>query len=110
MAIIVLGIAMMPCSSHAYFLDGNKLWAFCESPPGTAALAMCWGFVAGVSDVDDIQRQSGLGGIKACVPESSTIGQLVDVTRKYMKDFPEYRHFSAATVTTLALVGAFPCP
>ncbi|HYD35905.1 MAG TPA: Rap1a/Tai family immunity protein [Vitreimonas sp.] len=45
----------------------------------------------------------------ACVPSDVTIGQAVDVIKKYLLDNPDKRHFDANQLAHFALIQAWPC-
>lgn len=72
---------------------------------------MYWvGYVAAVSDAlsaDGIQISGTLQ--TACFSAGITVGQVFDVTEKYVNDNPEIRHLSTYLLTILALKQAFPC-
>ena len=45
----------------------------------------------------------------ACVPSEVTIGQAIDVIKKYLAEHPDKRHFDANQLTHFALIQAWPC-
>lgn len=73
-------------AAHPYFVDGNKLLTFCGGTLASEDLGLCLGYIAGISDSDDVRKQAGIPGWQACVPSQATLRQLVDVTKKYLVD------------------------
>lgn len=63
--------------------------------------AMLSGYVIGVADLGD--------KILFCTPSNSTVGQLVAVTLKYLREHPEKWSLPADEVVTQALRNSFPC-
>ena len=101
---LVMLAASIGCVNAA-FVDGNKLLEWCsgnETAPGQMA---CIAFVAGVSDSLDTIRD--LNNAKGCTPTGVTLGQSVDVVRKYLYLHPEQRHVAAAMLVVSALGAAW---
>jgi hypothetical protein len=44
-----------------------------------------------------------------CLPDNAELGQAVDVTVNYLRNHPEKRQVSAASMAFVALTKAFPC-
>ncbi len=115
LAITVLFVASLPSKAQAptFIQDGNSLLFFCEDEDralGQWHKAACQGYIAGVFDSEvllasSVQARSSL----ACFPDGVTAGQTVDVVVKYLKDHPETRHHSSASLTMRAFLEAFPC-
>jgi len=72
-----------------------------ESAVDYQSAAMLIGYVAGIADVGN--------QILFCAPDHSTVGQLVAVTTKYVKEHPEKWDQAGATLVVAALREAFPC-
>jgi hypothetical protein len=88
-------------------LSGNALLEICKTQSG-----MCGGYVAGIADaMDDAQASNGsVQGWRACFPNGVSFTQEMDLAKRYLKNHPETRHLSAATLVARALAEAFPCP
>lgn len=89
--------------SRASFYSGNEMKSLCISTTPYDR-GLCLGFVAGVNDMT---RASG--GRYYCLPKEVTLGQLVAVVTKRLRDEPERLHQSAAVIVIRALHYAFPC-
>ena len=100
---ILLIAALLPATSLARFIDGNKLLDDCEG--GNVA---CSGYIAGISDAHGTFVGWGDMGPKFCVPKGVTVGQLMKVAVKHLNDFPEALHYNASGLVSQALFGAFP--
>ena len=91
--------------SHGDFFTGNKLKdAFDDKNSFGEVLA--GGYVAAIYDVLSV---TNINGFKACIPNSVTLGQLEDVTKKFLSDHPEKLHYGASGLVASALYEAFPC-
>jgi hypothetical protein len=44
-----------------------------------------------------------------CLPANVTVGQMQDVVENYLREHPENRHFTAASLIADALQRKFPC-
>jgi hypothetical protein len=83
------------------FLSGNELYQKCTAE--AVGKSYCVGYVTGIADVMQISKS-------LCVPDGVTVGQMVDVIVKYLRDHPEKRHYSVAAATFNTLSQTFPCP
>jgi hypothetical protein len=90
---------MLPVVAMAEFWDGNSLLAKIRGNHGDQMQAI--GYIMGVFDAGH--------GAAHCAPEGVTAGQAVDMTRKFMEDSPELRHFSGDRIVMTALSKAWPC-
>lgn len=103
-ALLALSQASPP--QRGVYFTGNRLYAECQLPSRDA----CVGYVIAISDMLDdvaiIRREPRT----VCLGEGVESGQLVDVVIRYLRDHPEIRHASAASMVTVALQRAFPCP
>jgi hypothetical protein len=116
---------IIPTMAAAGFYDGNKLHQACHE-----SLSTVTGYLAGWYDTRDLdikrtraaaKKTSDPGGTITlhilatdmgggiCLPENATLGQITDVVCKYLKDNPTMRHFTASSLTDIALREAFPC-
>jgi hypothetical protein len=64
--------------------------------------AVAMGYIASIADDASEKRL-------LCLPSRATIGQLVAISKNYLKANPSTWTMSAATVIRFALVDAFPC-
>jgi hypothetical protein len=87
---------------YPIFKTGDDLFQDCSAPPGAPELAICSGYVLGVSDALEMLKV-------ACPPLNATPRQVVDVVTNYLNDHPKTRRYAAAGEATLALRQAFPC-
>lgn len=99
-----LMMAFSACSSSAWatFLDGNKLYDMCSRNRPAVAF-----YLAGVSDT----IASSPPGQKQefCTPRQATGEQVTDVICNYLRDYPDQRHYTAASTAVVAFRIAFPC-
>jgi hypothetical protein len=98
--------------------DGNELLRQCQHTIKAAEMeksfdrfqaGMCLGMVQGVQSTvyflsDDLNNDS-----KFCVPTKVSIGQLVRIVVKYLKDNPKLLNESETGLIWLALKDAYPC-
>jgi hypothetical protein len=89
-------------SAEADFMTGNDLWAACNPGPRPE----CIGYVEAIADALSL---GDFLGLQACMPQTLTSGQAVDVVMKHLRDHPEQRHFGAVSLVALALAQGFPC-
>ncbi len=87
------------------FISGHELFEACSE---TISRAVCASYVAGIADG---LEHAVIKGSKRliCYPEKANVGQMTDVTRKYLSDNPEKRHLPASLLVFNALSVAFPC-
>ena len=120
--ILALGFGITlasPKPSQAEFITGNTLYEFCTEPASSETYYMqntaCQLYILGT--FDSIQFSTALQ--KAMGQESTTLfcvsntvksGQLMEIIVRYLHENPQDRHESAAGLTALALIEAFPCP
>ena len=67
---------------------------------------ICFGYIQGVSDTLAVSGQKK--GIY-CLPSEVTMGQMMEVVVKYLKDNPGTRHEHSATLIRAAFHDAWPC-
>lgn len=97
----LIGTVMLCVSfaSHAEFKDGNKLLSEMNGDFGLKMNSI--GYVTGVADA--------LMGITFCGPSTITAGQVYDMTKQYLEQFPADRHNSADRIINHVLKSAWPC-
>ena len=111
MAITLLaGAAKADEKTDRAFLDGNALLTRCTDA-GPVEVE-CIGYVEGIADaMAAIQAHDGsLQGSRACIPDTVLSTQVRDIVTRFLREHPELRHVSAASVVAHALAEAFPCP
>jgi hypothetical protein len=82
---------------------GNGLLAVCESLGAGWELGLCYGYIAGVSDIARDLRI-------VCYPPDVTNRQIIDVVLTGLRSSPAERHKSSDSLATKYLAAAFPCP
>ena len=102
-AILVAVVCLTGAGAHAEnsidFVDGNKLYEFCQDPVGN----YCTGYVAGVAATSDRY------GYTFCLPNGVKDNQLSDVVSMWLRDHPEKRHKAAGFLVVEAMKEKFPC-
>ena len=103
---IVLGILLSAAGgfAHAEFWSGNDLKPRLENferDKGNYDGATGAGYVVGVNDA--------LHDISVCTPTGVTVGQLVSVVLKFMRENPELLNLSADQVIERSLAAVWPC-
>lgn len=98
---LILALALAAPAAHAnVYFDGNKLYAYLTAEEGSHKLSIAAGYVVGVVDAHSEQL---------CVPDNTTIQQLVDVVRKALRELPQVRHNHGDVIVKLSVAAAFPC-
>ncbi len=96
-ASLLLPVSVLSQESSG-LLSGNDLYNMCD-----AQSVACAGYVAGMADA--FVRDGTL-----CLPQSNvTTKQLADVVMAYLRDHPETRGYSAASLGHAAFSSTFPC-
>jgi hypothetical protein len=88
--------------ANADVWTGNKIYDLCKMSQD-----FCDGYVAGVGDI--MSRGPTQTSWHACVPGGVTISQLKDIAIIFLRDNPQKRHLSAASLIEESLARAFPC-
>jgi len=90
-------ISVIAVNTHAEnFYSGNDFMAKSEGIQVTYVVGVVDGFLA-------------TNEVPFCLPKDVTTGQLAAISKKYLTDNPEKRHFTAASNIAVALGKAFPC-
>lgn len=96
--------ALLALPAQAQMFDGNKLLDIFKKAE-TAGNNVDWGFsrgyVAGVYDANS--------GVAFCTPSTVSLGQLSDMTQKYLENNPAVRHLPAEAIMIYFLGKAWPC-
>jgi hypothetical protein len=98
-SILMITSIAISSESMAAFVDGNKLKEYLSNTGSASDYAM--GFIIGVADSHS--------DTLVCPPIGVTVGQMVDVARKYLNENPDKLHYAAYTNVAIALMHAFPC-
>ena len=94
-------IVLLTCSmaAHAEFKDGNTLLSDMNGSYGNQMNAL--GYVTGVADA--------LMRITYCPPMTINAGQVNDMVKQYLEQFPANRHNTADRIIGHVLKSAWPC-
>lgn len=97
---LLIVLLLATSSARAQFLSGNELYSNITATEDYKRL-YAMGYVAGIADV----------GNKAlhCINQGVTMGQVFDVTKKYLERNPEIRDYAAESLVVVALAQAWPC-
>ena len=102
-----LAIALISCPAFAAGTDGNVLYRQCTATSAIEQVA-CHQFIIGVVDGINLASETGLEPFT--LPTNVKGEQVKDVVLRYLRDFPERRHWSGAVLVWNAMRGAFPNP
>ena len=95
-------VLLLACgAAQAEFLSGNDLLSRIESD-SIYLQGMAMGYIVGSTDATY--------RVWHCTPSTATAGQVQDVVRKYLRENPSVRHFSADSNVAVALSLVWPCP
>jgi hypothetical protein len=98
---LLICLTVLLCTSaQAQYVSGNRLLSDMRGTT-QAERSFAMGFVTGVADAYD--------GELFCITGDANVGQLTDISRKFIENQPKHRHRSAAALVMLALVDVFPC-
>lgn len=116
----VAALSTTPAHAQVTYITGNELHRDCsadgEGILGFQSRALCMGYIAGV--VDAFTTSAMVAGVVRgedtevnllCIPEGVEMGQLIDLTKDYLKNNPGDRHFTASFLVYMALSKQFPC-
>ena len=95
----VVLLALASGLAHAEFRDGNRLLSEMNGNHGEKMYAM--GYVSGVVDA--------LSGVTVCGPSTATLGQMFDMVKQYLEQYPANRHNSADRIINHVLKSVWPC-
>jgi len=97
---LLLALAMVCSPAYADFVTGNKLLDDINSDI-FAAKGFANGYISGVANA--------LDEVLFCLPYGVTVGQVVDVTTRYLRNNPAQRHKGGSILIVNALVQVWPC-
>jgi hypothetical protein len=101
-SVFAVCLCAVPCFVHAYFKSGNDLKQELEGDGANYGYGM--GFIVGVSD--------SYNQYLYCLPAGEsgvTVGQVVEVVKKYLRATPERLHEPAYVLVVTALQRVWPC-
>jgi hypothetical protein len=108
-----------PAGPYPTFTTGNILFSQCEgfrtqgtlSPDEIVRFTYCKAYVVGVADsLAMFKAHLGvLTDVTYCVPKDADSHQLTSVAINYLRDHPEKRHLTGASLVANALAKGFPC-
>lgn len=105
---VVLASVVTGGEVSANFWTGNTLYSWCSDSGGRNA---CEGYVMGVVDAaytgDRLWRAEA--GWRWCLPSGVSGTQLTDSVVLFLKENPEKRHMTAASLVAGAIAERFPC-
>lgn len=88
--------------AQAVFHDGNELHALCEKGDGQR-------YVMGIADAMAHVRNLAIPASRMCPHPDVQAKQMYDVACKALRENPQDRHLTAASIVWTALAKAFPC-
>lgn len=97
---LLLALAVACSPAHADFINGNVLLNDINGDTWSAK-GFANGYISGVANA--------LDDVLFCLPNGVTVGQLVDVTSRYLRNNPAQRHKGASLLIVNALVQVWPC-
>lgn len=94
--------ALLALPAQAQMVDGNRLHnEFKKSDDNEARYGFTRGYLAGVHDSN--------AGITFCAPNEVSLGQLSNMTEKYLAENPAIRHLPAESIIIYMLKKVWPC-
>lgn len=99
--LLIVSLLMFSTFSNAQFYTGNDLKQKCAASSYTED-AICMGYVTGVYDI--LKAQGTI-----CSSGGVTVGQLQEIIKKYLIQYPERLHFTAESLVRSSFRDAFPC-
>jgi hypothetical protein len=107
LCLVVLAL-VASTAARAEFVTAGDLARYCaQLNENGGRQGLCTAYVTGVADLfENVRNQTGK---PPCIPQSATVGGLVDASLAYMQRHPEWRQSSASWLVMLA-VGERYCP
>lgn len=103
-------LLLLPLSANA--ITGNELLKLISSDTVYDQME-AMRYVQGAADQEFLMNamagEKNLANVKHCIPESVTLGQLLDVIKKHLESNPADRHFIASLEIYKAFIAAWPC-
>lgn len=102
-----LALALIATPAMAEGTDGNVLYRQCTSS-GYLEQAACHQYIIGVVDGINLASETGLEPFT--LPPGVKGEQVKDVVMRYLRDYPERRHWAGAVLVWNAMMTGFPNP
>lgn len=94
-----------PTHANAGFKTGSVLYDDCQ---GNNNLKMyCLGYIIGITDMLSALHTMGALEDRPCIPVGVNAGDVRDVVVKFLREHPESRHLTAASLAAIALRSAY---
>jgi Rap1a immunity proteins len=94
-----------PAQAATAFRGGADLYTSCTTSRGAD---FCDAYIMGAVDaMFALKNASGAGNV--CITDGVRLRQVRDIVVQYMKDHPETRRYTAASIVVVAVRKAFPC-
>ena len=115
---LAVGLAVLLTAGEGRAMTGQKLAEVCanlapESPEDLIKFGRCFGYVEAIVDtgtLDEVTNKTKYdGGRTVCKPKTATQGQVVEVVKRFLKEFPQTWHIGADMIVAAALEWGFPC-
>jgi hypothetical protein len=107
--LLLTAALLLPMTAQAApsFFTGNTLHSACSVAVGQSAANQmiygeCRGYIIGVSDAFLTKHDE-------CAPSTVNTNQLIDLVSDYLEEFPQDRHYSAASIIEGVLEMTFDC-
>lgn len=98
-AVVLAALVMTTAAQAGTFWDGNTLYNKLNSNTVDQMHAM--GYIMGVADALDT--------VTICAPLNITAGQINDMMKNYLENYPAVRHLAADSLISLVLGRMWPC-
>jgi hypothetical protein len=117
--IVLLGLLVASAAQAAAPITGATLAAQCPAaearlagkaltPPAAQAASFCLGYLSGIDHAFAMAFASGMVGLY-CLPENTTVGQMIRAVMSYLREHPEQLDTAGITVVSQAFEAAYPC-
>ena len=98
-----------PVNAQSGF-TGNVMHEACKAPEDSDVYLLCGTYISGVAHIL-LNREFYTKILpKICIPPGVTNGQIIDITKKFLREQPEMRDAVAGGIVIIAVAEAFPCP
>ena len=97
---LILVLALVAVTAQAgTFWDGNKLLSKLRGE--TIEQMQALGYIMGAADAMD--------SVVVCAPLNATAGQMQDMVKNYLDNYPAVRHLAADSIISVVLGRVWPC-
>ena len=98
-AVGLLAAGVAQADSSINYIDGNNLYG--KLTGESIDLIFAYGYISGVSDTGQ--------GVTHCADRNVTIGQITDMVKQHLTNYPQDRHYQADNIVIHVLKGTWPC-